>query len=334
MKIFKMESGRLAKWLAIVLVGTALISGLALLASGLPRAVRNNEPWPTMRVRDGKDLTFNASQGFPGGDVKEVTADFSFEMVRIQPSPDGDFHVRYTGAARGIDDWKEVFTMELRGDVLFIDSHWRGIPPLGGVSAEILVPAGFDGSVNIVSGSGRLEAGGFEAGSLGISLGSGSLDARELTAGAMSLRTASGRISVDSLLADDLELKAGSGSIRGGGLTADLTDVKISSGRTVLDDVSGSLVLNGSSGSASITFTSPGSLVDVKVSSGGIDVSLPEDTEFTLDASSSSGRVDSDFPVTVTGQLGRNEIRGRVGSSGERSVLLRTSSGNIDLHSS
>lgn len=331
MKIFKIDSGKLAKWLTVAFAGAALISGLALLASGLPRAIRENEPWPTIRVRDGKDLSFDASQGFPGGDISEVSADFSFEMVRVQPSADGEFHVRYTGAARGIDAWEEVFTMELRNDVLFVDSHWRGVAPMGGVSAEIQVPQGFDGVMNISSGSGRLEADGVAAGSVSIRVSSGSLDARNLDAEAMSLRTASGSLSVDNLRAGGLDLKAVSGSIRGSGLTAERIEVKISSGRTVLKDVSGSLILDGSSGSADIAFTSPGNLVDVKVSSGGIDLSLPEGTGFSLDASSSSGRVDSDFPVTVTGQIGRNDIRGSVGDAGSRSVNLRTSSGSIDL---
>ena len=331
MKIFKMESGRLAGWLAIALVGAALISGLALLASGLPRAIRNNEPWPTMKVRDGKDLSFDASRGFPGADVNEVAADFSFEMVRILPSPDADFHVRYSGAARGIEDWEDVFTMELREEVLFIDSHWRGIPPLGGVTAEIQVPAGFDGILRVGSGSGRLEAEGVSAGSLDIRLASGSLHAGSLRAGQMSLRTASGGLTVDSLQAEELTLRAISGSIRGGGLTADRTDVKSASGRTVLDDVSGSLVLDGSSGSVAIVFTSPGDLIDVKVASGSIDLTLPAGTGFSLDASSSSGRVDSDFPVTVTGSLGRNKIIGDAGSPGGRTVRLRTASGSIDL---
>ena len=62
--------------------------------------------------------------------------------------------------------------------------------------------------------------------------------------------------------------------------------------------------------------------------SGSIVVGVPEGSGFDLDAHTGSGGVDVEPPVTVSGQLTRNTLRGRVGTGGAR-LNLRTGSGSI-----
>jgi lia operon protein LiaG len=69
-----------------------------------------------------------------------------------------------------------------------------------------------------------------------------------------------------------------------------------------------------------------------QASSGSITVTLPEDQDFVLDARTSSGRIDLDFPITVEGRIDKNEVEGAVGSGGSL-VKVKTSSGGVELRS-
>jgi DUF4097 and DUF4098 domain-containing protein YvlB len=66
----------------------------------------------------------------------------------------------------------------------------------------------------------------------------------------------------------------------------------------------------------------------LEASSGGITVELPPDASFELDASTNSGGIDSERPLTVTGRMSRRTLRGTVGTGGPR-LEVETSSGSI-----
>ena len=67
---------------------------------------------------------------------------------------------------------------------------------------------------------------------------------------------------------------------------------------------------------------------DLRASSGTITVELPKDSAFELDARTSSGKIDSSHPITVSGQVRKNTLRGTVRGGGP-TLALRTSSGSI-----
>ena len=65
-------------------------------------------------------------------------------------------------------------------------------------------------------------------------------------------------------------------------------------------------------------------------SSGHVTVSVPSSQGFELDANSSSGRIDVDFPITVSGTIGRHALRGSARGGGPL-LHVRTSSGGITI---
>jgi DUF4097 and DUF4098 domain-containing protein YvlB len=69
----------------------------------------------------------------------------------------------------------------------------------------------------------------------------------------------------------------------------------------------------------------------LSASSGHVTVELPRGQRFDLDATSTSGHIDVDFPVKVTGRVERRSIRGPVGGGGPL-LRVRTSSGGISIH--
>ena len=65
-------------------------------------------------------------------------------------------------------------------------------------------------------------------------------------------------------------------------------------------------------------------------SGGGIRVDLAEDYNLTVDAKTSGGRVRTEFPVTVSGDISKTSLRADVNDGGPE-LYVRTSGGNITL---
>jgi DUF4097 and DUF4098 domain-containing protein YvlB len=68
----------------------------------------------------------------------------------------------------------------------------------------------------------------------------------------------------------------------------------------------------------------------LSASSGSISIGLPSSQGFELDASTGSGRIKTDFPVTVSGTVERRALRGTA-KNGGRLLRVRTASGSISI---
>lgn len=63
---------------------------------------------------------------------------------------------------------------------------------------------------------------------------------------------------------------------------------------------------------------------------GSITLALPAGINARIDAQTTNGRIESDFPVTVQGQMGRNRLNGTIGSGGQV-IEAHTTNGGIRL---
>jgi len=73
----------------------------------------------------------------------------------------------------------------------------------------------------------------------------------------------------------------------------------------------------------------PGAL-DFKTVNGGISVNLPSETNSSVDASTVSGDISSDFQLTILGTMSRKHLSGTIGGGG-RELNLKTVNGSIHL---
>ena len=65
-------------------------------------------------------------------------------------------------------------------------------------------------------------------------------------------------------------------------------------------------------------------------SSGHVTVDVPSSQGFELDANTGSGHIDVDFPITVSGTIGRRALRGAARGGGPL-LYVRTGSGGISI---
>ena len=183
-----------------------------------------------------------------------------------------------------------------------------------------------DDSVDAHSGSGSLRI--RRAGALRASTGSGGVTAETITA-ALHATTGSGSIRVTSA-AGPITAKTGSGGI-------EITQT--GRGDVAVSSSSGTVRVRGVRGGVDASTSSGGLHIEgemaaewrLSASSGHVTVELPRGQPFDLDANTTSGHIDVDFPVTVTGRVDKRSLRGPVGGGGPL-LRVRTSSGGISIH--
>lgn len=164
------------------------------------------------------------------------------------------------------------------------------------------------GDLRASAGSGSIVADAVR-GAFHATTGSGSIRASGV-GGRITARTGSGSIEVEQTGSGGLDVGSGSGSVRARGVRG---DVKASTS-------SGSLDVQGQ----------PAGEWRLSSSSGSVTISLPSGQGFEVDASTSSGRIRTDFPVTVTGDVDRRSLRGSAQGGGPL-LHVRTSSGGISI---
>ena len=169
---------------------------------------------------------------------------------------------------------------------------------IGRIGGRVTAHAG-SGSIQVDAARGALE----------VSTGSGSIRASEVDGGIES-SSGSGSVELEQIGAGDVSVRTGSGSIRVRGVDGAL-EVRTGSGSIVAD--------GGMGGDWRL-----------ESSSGGIRVALPDNAAFELDARTSSGRINSRYPITVVGSRSGRQLRGEVGGGGQL-LELRTTSGAIRI---
>ncbi len=72
--------------------------------------------------------------------------------------------------------------------------------------------------------------------------------------------------------------------------------------------------------------------MSLQSSSGDISLFLPTDIDAEVDVRTTSGRISTDFRITVEGTSEKNELQGTIGAGGIL-IRLRATSGDVSLRS-
>lgn len=121
----------------------------------------------------------------------------------------------------------------------------------------------------------------------------------------------------------------------GGSVTIDRAGgeviAKTSGGSINVEEVMGSIEASTSGGTVTAHISKqPKGRCYLRTSGGSIKVYLAEDIGVDLDASTSGGHVETDFPVKVSGRISKRSLKAEVNNGGPE-MVLRTSGGSIYL---
>ncbi len=196
------------------------------------------------------------------------------------------------------------------------------------IDYEIEVPA--DTSLRTHSGSGDQTVEGLRA-TVNLESGSGDMRLTDLQ-GDVHTHTGSGNVTARGL-SGPFDADAGSGDIRLEAKSAGDTRIHTGSGNIQIRGVKGGLRAEAGSGD----IDAEGSVTDaweIRTGSGNVEIHLAGNSGFDLEASTGSGRLVVDRPVTMTmqGDLDRSHhaISGRVNNGGPR-LLVHTGSGDVHI---
>lgn len=225
-------------------------------------------------------------QDFTVGDQAELDIHIHSGRVEVREGPPGAVSVE-------VDTDDSNFTVEKRGDVIYVASDQSGGWSLGTRQAHVTVtaPPGTDLTVGTASARVALEA---ELGRVDVKTASGDVDIER--ARSATVKTASGDVKIGSV-DEDVRVSSASGDV-----SCD------SCGRAVFSTASGDVSLGESSDAVTASTASgdvridrfQGRRVSVKSMSGEASIGIPAGTQVDLDATTLSGRLNLPEPSPDT----------------------------------
>jgi DUF4097 and DUF4098 domain-containing protein YvlB len=109
-------------------------------------------------------------------------------------------------------------------------------------------------------------------------------------------------------------------------------NARTSGGSINIDEIMGMIDASTSGGSVSARIIGqPKDDCRLTTSGGSVNVYLDKNVNLYVDAKTSNGYVDTDFPITVRGKLKKSKLQGKINDGGPE-LYLRTSGGNIYLN--
>lgn len=234
---------------------------------------------------------------------------------------------------------------------------------------DLYIPKGYGENIIIDSSSGNVKADPLILKELDINTFSGKIELSDVTADTVSLETSSGNINAENIQADDIKINSFSGNnnfkllkaekvyfenssgnislgtveakniigetfsgnIAAEGVKSDDVDMNTSSGKIIIEDATVEKV-KCETFSGDVTFNKA-ALKDTEIdtSSGNVAIRLIEDSEFALEAESTSGNVSCEFPISKIEEQNEHEIKGVIGKDTSK-IIVDTFSGDIQIN--
>ena len=257
--------------------------------------------------------------------AEEVTKSFTVTgrpNVRVETN-DGSVRV-ISGDAKQVEFRVEYQGYELGRNLRVMNFGWGHNRRL---HIEVRMPQ--QGDLQVETGDGAVETSGL-SGTINVHTGDGSVKASSLD-GTIDLHTSDGGITVDTLKGN-IRLRTGDGGIEARNLDG---KVEADSGDGHVRLAGRFEALNVKTGDGSVnTKVLPGSKMaadwTLRTGDGSVDMSLPEDFQANIDATTGDGHISMGVPVTVEGTFSKSEVRGKMNGGGQ-TLTIHTGDGSIRL---
>lgn len=320
MKLFKK-----VKWLA-VLTGLLFLIGLNLVDGAVDAKEKYEEKFAktVSLARDGEVNLTNIS-----GHIEVRTWDrgeVKIDALKISKAS--------TVAKAKENAAKVKIVVEKEGNTLKIETEypeskkeWKEDSINVSVNYNLTIPAKASAKITSVSGSVDLEKIG---GAAKVKAVSGNVTISNALKG-VDLDAVSGNIHVQNVTGDAY-LNAISGKINAEGIRGSIK-ASVVSGKIELRDVSAADKVDANAVSGIIVYEgkiSRDGRYTLNTHSGSVEMIIPSDSGFEFEATTFSGRIQSDFEVKISGKISKRKISGVVNNGGAV-VKLTTFSGNVYL---
>lgn len=210
-----------------------------------------------------------------------------------------------------------------------INGNTKAKTSSGSITAEnIKGPAKLDTSF------GSINCNNISGGDIRLKTSSGKITLTKAVFGDCDVHTSFGSITSSELTGNSLKLKSNSGNINLTEASAKTTDIFTSFGRITCRQItSADLTARSSSGSIDIACSPsapPEINATVVTSFGSIDFVSPPNFSGQVELATSFGSIKTDLPITITGEISKKKLTGKIGD-GKGKLHLQTNSGSIKI---
>ncbi|WP_079505584.1 LiaG family protein [Mesobacillus jeotgali] len=269
--------------------------------------------WNYMFDGDGLNFASVEDSMKVTSDTEMITVDVSSIETRILPDKRQDVSAELDG--------KGLVKVKRHGDAIEVSAKRKGFLGFNWMerdqaSLTVYIPEDYEKDMNIELGSGKVV---FKGDS-----GDNPVKLRNLA-----LNIGSGRVTLENFDVEKLENQSSSGEVEMNSIAAKSGSFEVSSGSVHVKNYSGKLEGDVSSGELEIQMDQLMNDVNLNVSSGYMELDLPDKADFVLNGKVSSGNITSDFPLEDK-EESNNRLHGTYGS-GKYKIHADVSSGNIKI---
>jgi DUF4097 and DUF4098 domain-containing protein YvlB len=144
-----------------------------------------------------------------------------------------------------------------------------------------------------------------------------------------SLKTSFGLVTADRV-GGVLTVEDSNGAVKASGIRSG-ANVKTSFGAVLLDGVAGAVDVQNQNGGVEVSLQGQACRpVGIRTSFSAVRVRVPDNASYAVAAKTSFGKVHSDFPMTVSGDLSTDSLNGNIGGGG-CPMRLNDNNGSIEI---
>lgn len=182
------------------------------------------------------------------------------------------------------------------------------------------------GSVKVNSSFGQVDVGDIRGGA-DITASNGTVNVTNVT-GSTAVRTSFGLVHVENT--GSLTVRNGNAGVKASGIKGDAT-VNTSFGPVLLDGVGGAVSVGNQNGVVDVVVTGASCRpIEIHTSFSPVRLQLPDHASYRVTASTSFGKIKSDLPLNVSGNLAADSITGTIGG-GQCPLQISNRNGDISI---
>ncbi len=257
--------------------------------------------------------------------------------ISIVPGSDGTVAAQVTRTGQGAskdealaDAQKIAVSLTVQGSTATLTATYTPSPDRvtgsRGAAAVVTVPAG--STVKLATSNGTISVRGV-SGLVTAATTNGRVTVDDAAA-AVAIESTNGPVTVHGQ-ATGVRVRTTNGGITVGG-PAGVVDLQTTNGAIEVTAAREAAVTTQTS-NGRITFggTLASGVASFRNSNGPVSISLPSAAAFELNASTSNGKVHTEFPITLTGAASDHELHGTVGSSPAVHITASPSNGDVSI---
>lgn len=309
-----MNNFNIKKFIQILVIVTIISVGLSLIAAKI-QGQNILKPNKETTVIKGKG-NIDEVKEFDVKAINKVFIDTVSSDVNIILSKDNNIKVHFYGTTSDMGRAPKL-EASLSGDNLDISVKYpKQIIIFGSFSLntklDVYVPESYKKSMDIETVSGEI-------------------DIDKLESDDFKCHTTSGDMKINLIVASTIDFSSVSGSINIEELSSKSSDFETTSGDVKIEAISGDLKVESVSGSITALYKEFNNEVEAETVSGDVNLSLPQESEFKVDFSTTSGELENDFPLVITGKVDKRDVKGTVGN-GQKTIRIETTSGDAAIN--